>query len=107
MNLEEWQKAYAPAYRKVVGDKTFQAALEFLHNQKIDEIIYLSRKDIKENSEQILGELQSFFRHEQDLMNLHAKKEFTLPVEEESSYISPEEEAAHEEVREQFKPKRK
>ncbi len=77
--------------------------MQLLFLRKIDSVSRLTDADIANHSREILGDLRGFFGYEHSLSTLHKQKEFKLPIEDELVYISPEELAEHEQVRDKFR----
>jgi hypothetical protein len=106
-DLKSFQANYAEAWRRIVDTPAYQAGVQFLRNRKLNSIANLSDDQIKQNSEQLLGDLKGYLQHENELGNLYEMVEFTLPFEEPDEYISPEQEAEQNKLREKFREENK
>ena len=101
-DLEEFQATYGADWHKITQMAAFRAGLQLLNVRKLDEITSLSNEDIETHGLLILANLIGLLKHENDMFNLHKEKPFTYPMDEEVVYISPEEQAEHEKLREKF-----
>ena len=101
-DLEDFQAQYGDEWRRLIAMPVFRAGLQLLNVRSLDQISSLSNEEIEKNSVAILSVLIGQLRHENDLFNLHQKKEFKFPLEEQEEYMSPEEEAAHQQLRSKF-----
>ena len=102
-DLKQLQAKYASDLKRIVDSPAYQAAVQFLRNRKTDSIAMLSPDQIEKSSKEILGDLRGYLQHENELGNLHEMTEFTIPFEEETEYISPEQEAEQDKLRAKFR----
>ena len=102
-DLKQFQAKYASIWKQMVEHPAYQAGVQFLRNRKLDSISILTPDQIEKSSKEILGDLKGFLQHENELGNLHEMTEFTIPFEEETEYISPEQEAEQEQLRKKFR----
>jgi hypothetical protein len=101
-DLEEFQAAYGGDWLKITQMPAFRAGLQLLNVRKLDEITSLSNEDIDKHALLILSDLIGQLKHENNMFNLHKEQSFRLPMDEEVRYVSPEEEAAHQQLAEKF-----
>src|ERR1041385_6837896 len=101
-DLEEFQAAYGADWHKITQMPAFRAGLQLLNVRELDRITSLSDDDIEKYGLLILSQLIGLLRHENRIFNLHKEQSFTLPSDEEVVYVSPEEQAAHEQLRSKF-----
>jgi len=106
-DLKVWQAKYADWWRKFTDNDAFQAGIQFLRNQKLDSVANLNEKQIEENAREYISNLRGYLQHEQELLKLHEMTEFTLPYDEETEYLSPEQEAEQEQLRAKFREETK
>jgi hypothetical protein len=101
-DLEEFQSAYGPEWQKITQMPAFRAGLQLLNVRELDKITSLSHDDIEKHGLLIFSELIGLLRHENAMFSLHKESTFQLPTDEEEIYMSPEEQAAHEQLRSKF-----
>lgn len=101
-NLKEFQGKYAGVWRKIIEMPAYQAGVQFLRNRKLDSVANLSDEQIKQSSEQLLGDLRGFLQHENDMQSLSEMTDFKLPFEEPEVYLSPEQALETEKLVEKF-----
>jgi hypothetical protein len=101
-DLQMFQEQYGADWQKIMEMPAFRAGLQLLNIRKLDQIASLTPEVIEQCSVGILSELIGQLRHENQIFNLHKEKEFRFPLEEEDIYVSPEEEAEHQKLREKF-----
>ena len=101
-DLKQFQAKYASDLKRMIDHPAYQAAVQFLRNRKTDSIAMLSPDQIEKSSKELLGDLKGYLQHENDLTGLYEMTEFTIPFEEDTRYISPEEEAEQEQLRAKY-----
>jgi hypothetical protein len=102
-DLEEFQAAYGEQWQAITQMPAFRAGLQLLNVRSLDQITSLSNEDIDKYGVLILSSLIGLLKHENDIFNLHNEQTFKFPMgEDEVVYVSPEEEAAHQQLREKF-----
>jgi hypothetical protein len=101
-DLEEFQAAYGADWHKITQMPAFRAGLQLLNVRELDRITSLSDDDIDKYAGLILSQLVGLLRHENGIFNLHKEQSFKFPLDEEVRYVSPEEEAAHQQLAEKF-----
>lgn len=106
-DLKQFQANYATAWKAWIDSPAYQAGSQYLRNKKLNEVSLLSEEEIEKHGKEYLSDLRGFLRHENDMAGLHDMTDFTLPIEEVVDYISPEEEAAREQLREKFQEQSK
>lgn len=102
-DLREFQAKYAEAWHRFVSSDAGTAGLQFLRNRKLESVMNLNDDQIDKNSRQYLSELRGFLQLETEILQLHEMTEFTVPFEEETEYLSPEQEAEQEQLRAKFR----
>jgi len=106
-DLEEFQAAYGAEFYRITQMQAFRAGLQLLNVRELDRIASLSDDDIDKYGVLILSQLVGLLRHENGIFNLHKEQSFTIPTDEEIVYVSPEEQAAHEQLRAKFQEQAK
>lgn len=101
-SLEEFQKAYGAQWLQIVQSTPFREAMYLLNKVKHDQITNLSDDDIEKNGREILADLRGHLKHEDNLLTLHSRTE-EFPTEEVEEYLSPEQIAEIEMMREKFR----
>lgn len=101
-DLELFQSEHGLEWQKITSHPAFLAGLQLLNVRAFNEITSLSFEDIDKYGLLILSVLIGRLKHEQDMKTLHKEQTFTFPVEEETDYVSPEEQAEHEMIRKRF-----
>ena len=102
-DLEEFQAAYGPEFERITKMPAFRAGLQLLNVRALDELIAKSDEDIDKYGSLILANLIGLLRHENNIFNLHKEKTFKLPSgDDEVEYVSPEQEAELQRMRERF-----
>ena len=102
-DLEEFQAAYGPEFERITKMPAFRAGLQLLNVRALDEITSLSNEDIDKYGTMILANLVGMLKHENNIFNLHKEKTFKLPSgDDEVEYVSPEQEAELQRMRERF-----
>jgi hypothetical protein len=100
--LQEFKKKHGQAYAKLVSSEAFKEAMFLLNVEEMNKVITLSDEDIKSHGPELLADLRGHLRHENNLMNLHIKKEFKTDFEDEDEYLSPEQAAELEKLKQRF-----
>ena len=106
-DLKEFQARFATEWKRFVDSAAYQAGAQFLRNRKLEGVAILSPEQIEQNSKQILGDLRGYLQHEEEMSKLYEMTDFTLPFEEETEYLSPEQEAEQEQLRAKFRAETK
>jgi len=102
-DLEEFQAAYGEQWQQIKAMPAFRAGLQLLNIRALDEITALSNDDIQKHGLLVLSGLIGLLKHENDMSNLDTEKTFKFPPgDDDVVYVSPEEEAAHQQLREKF-----
>jgi hypothetical protein len=102
-DLEEFQAQYGEQFQKITQMPAFRAGLQLLNVRALDEITSLSNEDIEKYAPMILANLIGMLKHENNIFNLHKEQSFRVPIgDDDVVYMSPEEEAAHQQLREKF-----
>ena len=101
--IEEWQAAYGDEWSRIVTSPAFTNALWVLHNEKLKEMTTLTPEQIGDHGKERLAEFKGYLTHEEDLLTLHTKREFSLPYEEPEEYLPPEVVAKLEETKKQYR----
>lgn len=101
-DLEEFQAVYAQDWLKITQMPAFRAGMQLLNVRKLNEITSLSNEDIEKYGLLILSSLIGLLQHENEMFSLHNQKTFKFPMDEEVEYVSPEEEAEHQKLRDKF-----
>src|SRR6266404_3172490 len=101
-DLEEFQSAYGEQWQQITSMPAFRAGLQLLNVRSLDQIAALSNEEIEKYGLLILSSLVGLLKHENEMFNLHNEQTFKFPLDEEVEYISPEEEAEHQKLRQQF-----
>ena len=102
-DLKQFQAKYGSQWKKILDSPVYQAGTQFLRNRALERLALLSESEIEKNSREYIGELRGILRHEADMATLHEMTEFTIPFEEETEYISPEQEAEQDKLRAKFR----
>ena len=106
-NLELFQAEHGADWQRITAHPAFLAGLQLLNIRAFNELTSLSFEDIDKYGLLILSVLIGRLKHEQDMKKLHEEQTFTFPQDEEVEYISPEEEAEHQKLRERFQVEEK
>lgn len=101
-NLELFQAQHGEDWQRITAHPAFLAGLQLLNVRAFSELTSLSFEDIDKYGLLVLSVLIGRLKHEYDMKNLHKEKTQTFPVDEDVIYISPEEQAAHEQLREKY-----
>lgn len=102
-DLKQFQAKYATVWKTIVDSPAYQAGIQFLRNKKLNEVSLLSEEEIEKHGKEYLSDLRGFLRHENDMALLHDMTDFTIPMEVEDEYLSPEQEAEQEQLRSKFR----
>lgn len=105
-DLEMFQAEHGADWQRITNHPAFLGGLQLLNIRAFNELTSLSFEDIDKYGALILSVLVGRLKHENDMMNLHKEQTFTFPQDEDTVYISPEEQAEHERVRAQFSEKK-
>jgi hypothetical protein len=106
-DLKQFQAKYATVWKSIVDSPAYQAGIQFLRNKKLNEVSLLSEDEIEKHGKEYLSDLRGFLRHENDMEKLHEMTDFTIPMEVEDEYLSPEQEAEQEQLRAKFREETK
>lgn len=106
-DLKQFQAKYATVWKRIIDEPAYQAGIQFLRNKKLNEVSLLSEEEIEKHGKEYLSDLRGFLRHENDMSVLHDMTDFTIPIEVEDEYLSPEQEAEQEQLREKFRAETK
>ena len=106
-DLKQFQAKYGEVWRQIVDNPAYQAGVQFLRNKKLEQLAQYSDEHIDKYSRHIMGELRGYLQHEIELLKLHEMTDFTLPFEEETEYLSPEQEAEMQQLRSKFREETK
>jgi hypothetical protein len=101
-DLSQFQAKFGSTWKAIVDSPAYQAGTQFLRNRKMERISLLSEAEIEKNGREYLADLRGYLQHEDELMKLPEMTDFSLPFEEETEYISPEEEAEREQLRKKY-----
>ena len=106
-DLTEFQRAYASEWMRIATSPAFLAALQLLNIRKLNGLTALTNEQIERNGREILSDLRGHLQHENDLVTLHSKEDFTIPFEEPDEYFSQEQIEEMEQVKEKFREEQK
>src|SRR5438105_11138664 len=101
-DLEEFQSAYGEQWQQITTMPAFRTGLQLLNVRSLDQIAALSNEEVEKYGLLILSSLIGLLKHENDMFGLHKEQTFKFPVDEEVEYVSPEEEAEHQKLRQRF-----
>ena len=102
-DLEEFQAVFGPDWQKITMMPAFRAGMQLLNVRALNEIASLSNEDIEKYGLLFLSILVGQLKHENSIFNLHNEKTFKLPSgDDEVEYVSPEQEAELQRMRERF-----
>ena len=102
-DLKQFQAKYGAILKQIVESPAYQAGTQFLRNRKMERISLLSEAEIEKNGREYLADLRGYLQHEDELLKLPEMTDFTLPFEEPDEYISPEQEAEQDKLRQKFR----
>lgn len=106
-NLKQFQAKYATAWKSWIDSPAYQAGSQYLRNKKLNEVSLLSEDEIEKHGKEYLADLRGFLRHEDAIAALPEMTDFTIPMETEDEYLSPEQEAEQEQLRSKFREETK
>ena len=106
-DLKQFQAKYASQWKKIVDSPVYQAGVQFIRNRALERVSLLSEDEIEKHSREHIAELRGILRHENDMGTLHEMTDFTIPFEEETEYISPEQEVEQEQLQSKFREETK
>lgn len=104
--LKEFKAGHGNEWHIIVNSPAFKAAMLLLNIRKLNTLTTLSNEDIEQHGREILADLRGHLQHENDLVSLHTKEDFSLPYEEPEDYYSPEQIAELESIKDRFRKER-
>lgn len=106
-DLKAFQSKYGDQWRQFVNSPAFAAGMQYLRNKKLEEVSGLSPDDVLKFGVQLQSELRGFLQLQDRIFTLPEMQDFTVPFSEEVDYLSPEQEAEQEQLREKFRAETK
>lgn len=107
-DLKAFQAKFGDIWRQFVNHPAFLAGMQYLRNEKLEEVSRLTPDDVEKYGTQLQAELRGFLQLQDRIFALPEMQDFSLPISDESfEYLSPEQEMEQEQLRAKFREETK